>query len=82
MRTLRPHWRALDVFGYSEEQIAGFFLTWGLGAFMLYMVFIVAHLAWESKAGWTGTFWLFLALCLGMVGFSSKFLIQWFLGIE
>lgn len=67
------------MFGYTEEQIAGFGLTFGLAAFMLYMVFIIGQLAWESKAGKFGTFVLFLALGLGLVGFVSKFVIQWFL---
>jgi hypothetical protein len=67
------------MWGYTEEQIAGFGLTFGLAAFMLYMVFIIGQLAWESKAGKFGTFVLFLALGLGLVGFVSKFVIQWFL---
>ncbi len=40
------------MFGYSEEQIAAFGLSFGVGAFMLYMLFIIAQLAWESKASW------------------------------
>ena len=44
------------MFGYSEEQIAAFGLTFGVGGFMLYMLFIIGHLAWESKAGKFGTF--------------------------
>ena len=44
---------------------------------MLYMVFIVAQLAWESKAGKFGTFVLFLALAFGMLGFVAKGVIQW-----
>ena len=67
------------MFGYSEEQIAAFGLTFGLGAFMLYMVFIIGQLAWESKAGKFGTFVLFLALGLGMLGFVAKYVIQWIL---
>jgi hypothetical protein len=67
------------MFGYTEEQIAGFGLTFGVGAFMLYMVFIIGQLAWESKAGKFGTFVLFLALGLGLLGFASKFVIQWLL---
>lgn len=67
------------MFGFSEEQIAGFGLTFGVGAFMLYMVFIIGQLAWESKAGKFGTFVLFLALGLGMLGFAAKFVIQWLL---
>jgi hypothetical protein len=46
---------------------------------MLYMLFIIGHLAWESKAGKFGTFVLFLGLAFGMVGFVAKAGIQWFL---
>lgn len=65
------------MFGFSEEQIAWFGLTIGVGAFMLYMVFIIGQLAWESKAGKFGTFVLFLALGFGMLGFVAKLLIEW-----
>jgi hypothetical protein len=67
------------MFGYSEEQIASFGLTFGVGGFMLYMLFIIGQLAWESKAGKFGTFVLFLGLAFGMVGFAAKFVIQWLL---
>ena len=67
------------MFGYSEEQIAWFGLTFGVGAFMLYMVFIIAQLAWESKAGKFGTFVLFLGLAVGFIGFIAKYIIQWYL---
>ncbi|MCB2008546.1 MAG: DUF2788 domain-containing protein [Burkholderiaceae bacterium] len=70
------------MFGYSEEQIASFGLSFGLGAFMLYMLFIVGQLAWESKAGKFGAFVIFLGLAFGMVGFVAKYLIQWMLGID
>ncbi len=66
-------------FGLSEEQIATFGLTFGVGGFMLYMLFIIGHLAWESKAGKFGTFVIFLGLAFGMVGFVAKFIIQWVL---
>ena len=69
------------MFGFTEEQIASFGLTFGVGGFMLYMVFIVGQLAWESKAGKFGTFVLFLALAFGMVGFVAKCAIQWYLTI-
>ena len=69
------------MFGYSEEQIASFGLTFGVGAFMLYMLFIIGQLAWESKAGKFGTFVLFLGLAFGMVGFLAKMVIQWALGM-
>ena len=69
------------IFGYTEGQIAQFGLTFGVGAFILYMLFIVLNLAWESKAGKFGTFILFLVLSFGMLGFLAKNLIQWVLGM-
>ena len=65
--------------GFTEEQIASFGLTFGVGGFMLYMLFIIGQLARESKAGKFGTFVLFLGLAFGMVGFIVKYVIQWFL---
>ena len=67
------------MFGFSEEQIAGFGLTFGISSFMLYMVFIIFQLARESKAGKLGTFVLFLALGFGLVGFAAKGLIKYFI---
>jgi hypothetical protein len=67
------------VFGFTEAQIAQFGLTFGIAGFMLYMVFIIGQLAWESKAGKFGTFVLFLALGFGMTGFAAKYLIQWYI---
>ena len=64
------------MFGFNEEEIAWFGLTFGVGAFMLYMLFIIGQLAWESKAGKFGTFVMFLGLAFGMVGFVAKYLIQ------
>lgn len=69
------------MWGYTEEQIASFGLTFGVGAFMLYMLFIIGQLAWESKAGKFGTFVLFLGLSFGMVGFVAKMAIQWYLDL-
>lgn len=68
------------VFGFTEAQITEFGMTYGVGALMLMMVFIVGHLAWKSKAGKFGTFALFLALTLGMVGYVAKFVIQHYIG--
>ena len=65
------------MFGFSEKEVAEFGMTWGIGAFMLYMLFIIGHRAWESKAGKFGTFVIFLGLAFGMVGFVAKFIIQW-----
>jgi len=69
------------MFGLSEEQIAEFGLTFGLGAFMLFMLFIVWDLARQSKAGRLGTFVLFFVLAFGMLGFVAKQIIGWLLGL-
>lgn len=70
------------MFGFSEEQIASFGLTFGVGGFMLYMLFIIWNLAKESNAGRMGTFVLFLVLAFGMIGFIAKGMIKYFMGIE
>lgn len=70
------------IFGFTEAQVAKFGLTFGITAFVLYMLFIIGQLAWESKAGKFGTFVIFLGLAFGMVGFAAKYLIQWALGIK
>ena len=67
------------MFGYNEEQIAWFGLTFGVGAFMLYMVFIILQLARQSKAGKFGTFVIFLGLGVGFVGYLAKIIIQWWI---
>ena len=70
------------MFGYSEEQIAQFGLSFGVGAFMLYMLFIIFQLARESKAGRFGTFILLVGLGFGLVGFVAKLVIKWILNLE
>ena len=62
--------------GFSEEQVAAFGMTFGLGAFMVFMLFIIGQLAWQAKAGRTGTFVLFFVLAFGMLGFVAKFIIE------
>ncbi len=69
------------VFGLTEAQISEFGMTYGVGGLMLLMIFIVGHLAWQSKAGKFGTFALFLGLTFGMVGYLAKFVIKFKLGI-
>jgi hypothetical protein len=69
------------MFGYTEEQLAQFGLTVGVGAFIVYMLFVIAQLARESKAGRFGTFVLFVVLAFGMVGFIAKSVIAWLLGM-
>jgi len=67
------------MFGFTEEQVAQFVLTFGIGAFMIYMVFIILQLARESKAGRFGTFVLLIGLGFGLIGFAAKGVIKWFL---
>jgi hypothetical protein len=69
------------IFGYTEAEIAEFGLTFGLTAFMLYMLFIIGELAWKSKAGKMGTFILFFVLAFGMLGFAAKAIIKRLWGI-
>ena len=69
------------LWGYTEAQIAQFGMTFGVSAFILYMLFIVFMLAKDSKAGKFGGFNLFLVLALGILGFVSKNIIQWALNI-
>ena len=70
------------MFGLNEEQITEFGMTFGIGAGILYMLFIIGQLAWESKSGKFGTFVMFLGLAFGFVGFIAKYLIQYFMGIK
>ena len=64
------------MFGVSEEQFAGFFVTYGVAAFILFMLFIIGELAYKAKAGRTGTLVLFFVLSFGMFGFAAKSVIQ------
>ena len=69
------------MWGLTEEQIANFGLTFGVGAFIAYMLFIVWDLARKSNAGRLGTFVLFFVLSFGMIGFVAKTIIAKILGI-
>ena len=69
------------MFGLSEEQISQIGLTWGLGLFIAYMLFIIWDLAKQSKAGRHRTFVLIFVLAFRMLGFIAKFAIKWALGI-
>ena len=66
---------------FTEEQIADFGLTYGLGFLICFMLFIIYDLAKESKAGRFGTFILFFVLAFGILGFVAKNVIQWVMGI-
>ena len=69
------------MFGFTEQQISTFGMTFGIGGFMLYMLFIVWKLARDSKAGRVGTIVLFFVLGFGMLGFIAKSIIQRLLDI-
>jgi hypothetical protein len=69
------------MFGWTEEQIAEFGLTYGVGGFILLMLWIIWDLARESKAGRLGTFVLFFVLAFGIFGFVAKTIIQKILGL-
>ena len=51
-------------------------MTYGLGGFMFFMLFIIGELAYKSKAGRMGTLALFFVLGFGMFGFVAKLIIQ------
>ncbi len=69
------------MFGFSEEQVAEWGMTFGLGVFMLFMLFIIGELAYKSKAGKLGTFILFFVLAFGMLGFVAKTIIEKLWGV-
>lgn len=69
------------LFGFTEAQITEFGVTFGIGAFIAYMLFIIVDLARQSKAGRFGTFVLFFVLAFGMLGFIAKSIIQKVLGL-
>ena len=71
----------LDQLHITEAQVADFGMTYGVGGFILFMLFIIANLAKESKAGRFGTFVLFFVLAFGMLGFIAKAIIQKVLGL-
>jgi hypothetical protein len=56
-------------------------VTFGIGAFIAYMLFIIFDLARASKAGRFGTFVLFFVLAFGMLGFVAKSIIAKLLGL-
>lgn len=70
------------MWGLTEAQISNFGMTFGIAAGILYMLFIIGQLAWESKAGKFGTFVMFLGLAFGFIGFLAKYLIQYFMHIK
>jgi hypothetical protein len=64
------------VFGFTEEQISDFGMSFGVGGFILFMLFVIWKLARDSNAGRLGTFILFFVLAFGMLGFIAKSVLQ------
>lgn len=70
------------IFGLTFAEFEAISLKLGLGALILFMLFIIGSLAKESKAGKYGAMWMFIGLGVGFVGFVAKGIIQKLLGIE
>jgi len=54
-------------------------VTLGVGALILFMIFIVWDLAKRSEAGKFGTMILYIGLAMGIVGFLLKVVITYLL---
>lgn len=65
----------------TDAMLTEYVLPISLFLLMGYMVFIVYELGRESKAGKWGMFVLFLGLMVGVLGFASKFVIQFFIDV-
>lgn len=70
------------IFGLTVAEFEDLSLKICFAGLIGYMIFIIANLAWESKAGKYGALWMFIGLGLGFVGFVAKGFIQKLLGIE
>ena len=53
----------------------------GVGGLVLYMLYVMYRLVQESGAGRFGSLVIFLSLGLGIVGFASKSVIQFFIQV-
>ncbi|MEE4202360.1 MAG: DUF2788 domain-containing protein [Halieaceae bacterium] len=59
-----------------DDWMSDWGVTLGVGALMAFMIFIVWDLAKKHDAGRFGTFILYLALAMGILGFTIKGVIQ------
>ncbi|WP_374245099.1 DUF2788 domain-containing protein [Zoogloea sp.] len=73
---------AVFMFGLTVAEFEDISLKVCVGGLIAYMIFIIGHLAWESKAGKYGAIWMFVGLGVGFIGFMAKGIIQRLLGIE
>ena len=62
-----------------DQWLTDYGVTIGVGALMVFMAFIVWDLARSSNAGVFGTFVLYAALALGILGFVIKTAIAYLL---
>ncbi len=62
-----------------DQWLTDYGVTIGVGALILFMIFIIWDLARRSQAGIFGTVILYLALALGILGFGIKFAISYLL---
>ena len=50
-----------------------------IAGLVLFMFFIVLGIAKESKAGKEGTLWLLVVLCMGVIGYVLKVILEYVL---
>ena len=62
-----------------DEWLSDYGVTLGVGALILFMIFIVWDLAKRSNAGRFGTIILYIGLAMGIFGFLIKFVITYLL---
>ena len=62
-----------------DKWLTDYGVTIGVGALILFMIFIVWDLAKRSNAGKFGTLILYIGLAMGMFGFVIKLLITYLL---
>lgn len=62
-----------------DEWLTDYGVTLGVGALILFMIFIVWDLAKRSNAGKFGTIILYVGLAMGILGFLIKVLITFLL---
>lgn len=62
-----------------DAWLSDYGVTLGVGALILFMIFIVWDLAKRSNAGKFGTLILYIGLAMGIVGFLMKFIITYLL---
>lgn len=60
-----------------DQWLSDWGVTLGVGALILFMIFIVWDLARSSKAGKFGTLILYIGLAMGIFGFLIKVVITY-----